>query len=75
MSVGEKEITIPHSILALLTISKENGITKCLKAAVCILSLIELAPKFDTLILVDFLKFQNEPFSSNPNISGKYEPN
>ena len=51
-----------------------SPITKCVKTAICILSFIQLAPKLMPCFWSIFTDFQNEVFSSNLNISAKYEP-
>ena len=56
-------------------LDKEKRITKCVKAALCILSVIQLAPELIPGFWPIFTDIQNEVFSSNLNISAKYEPN
>ena len=57
------------------TLVKGKGITKCVKAAIWILSFIQLAPKLIHCFWPIFIDFQNDIFSSNLNTSAKYEPN
>ena len=52
-------------------LSNEKGITKCVKPSIGIISFTQLA----TIFWPIFTDLQNEVFSSNLNISAKYEPN
>ena len=66
---------ILYSFQAFFAISQKTGITQCVKTAMCILSFIHLAPKLIPCFWPIFTDFQIEVFSSNLNISAKYEPN
>ena len=69
-SVGTKQMIV---LLHFLTIiAKEKGITKCVKAAIGILSLIQLQPKLLPYFWSIFTDFQNQvlvqPLISRPNM-------
>ena len=60
-SVGTKEMAMLHSFLAFLTISQRKRHYECVKAAIRILSFIQLS-KNDTLFLADFQRFTKQRF-------------
>ena len=73
-SAGIKEVTILDSFLAFLTISQRKN-TMFIKAAICILSFIQLAPKSIPCFWPTFKDLQNEvskPRSSKLNFSQQH---
>ena len=64
-SVGTKEMTILHIFPAFLTISQRKSITKCVKAAICITSFIQIKPTLIPCFWSIFAGFQNNGLNAN----------